>query len=212
MTVAALRGMAAYPVQLEVSSPARFDRLQLLLRLAISIVLGWLGITLGWLSWLLYLGLPLIATIVISARGPEHYMESTTPALWPPLRWLIGFGAYMLLLTDRVPLDEHTGVQVELHVTGRPTPGSALLRLLYSIPSAFVLGFVGLVSWLLWIVAFFAVLFTRRVPQSILAFQTGYLRWQARLLAYHASFVEEYPPFSFGERATTATPASAVSR
>lgn len=210
MTVAALAGMAAYPVQLEVSSPVQYDRVQLLLRLAISIVLGWLGITLGWLSWVLYLVLPLIAGIVVSARGSEVYLETTSTKVWPALRWLLGFGAYMLLLTDRVPLDERTGVQTELHTTGRPTAATALLRLLYSIPSAFVLCFVGIVSWVLWIVAFIAVLVTRTVPPSILAFQTGYLRWQARLLAYHASFIEEYPPFSFGERATT-TPASAVS-
>lgn len=210
MTVAALTGMAAYPVQLEVSSPAQFDRVQLLLRLAISIVLGWLGITLGWLSWVLYLGLPLIAAVVISARGSEIYLESTSTKLWPPLRWLLGFVAYMLLLTDRVPVDERTDVHTELHTTGRPTTATALLRLLYSIPSAFVLCFVGFVSWLLWIVAFIAVLFTRKVPPSILAFQAGYLRWQARLLAYHASFIDEYPPFSFGERETI-TPASAVS-
>jgi hypothetical protein len=48
-------------------------------------------------------------------------------------------------------------------------------------------------------------------PASILSFQTGYLPWSARLLAYHASFVEEYPPFSFGERATS-TPAAMATR
>lgn len=210
MTVAAFQGMSAYPVQLEVSSPAEFDRIQLLLRLAISIVLGWLGITLGWVSWLLYLALPLIAAIVISGRGPESYLQTTSASLWSPLRWLLAFNAYMLILIDRVPLEQRTDLYVELHTTGRPNAGTALLRLLYSIPSAIVLCFVGFASWLLWIVAFIAVLFTRRVPPSILAFQAGYLRWQARLLAYHASFVDEYPPFSFGERPESA-PASAVS-
>ncbi len=73
-----------------------------------------------------------------------------------------------------------------------------------------MLCFVGVVSWVLWLVAFIAALVTRTVPPGILAFQTGYLRWQARLLAYHAWFIEEYPRFSFGER-TTPTPASAVS-
>ena len=40
------------------------------------------------------------------------------------------------------------------------------------------------------------VLFTERIPPSILAFQRGVLRWNARLVAYHASLVEEYPPFA----------------
>ena len=42
-----------------------------------------------------------------------------------------------------------------------------------------------------------AVLFGLSIPRSILAFQRGVLCWQARLVAYHASFVVEYPPWSF---------------
>jgi hypothetical protein len=35
------------------------------------------------------------------------------------------------------------------------------------------------------------------MPRSILAFQRGAQRWQARLVACHASFVVDYPPWSF---------------
>jgi hypothetical protein len=40
------------------------------------------------------------------------------------------------------------------------------------------------------------------VPRSIESFQTGYLRWAGRLAAYHASLVEEYPPFSLSDHKT----------
>jgi hypothetical protein len=53
------------------------------------------------------------------------------------------------------------------------------------------------VSSVLWVVAALAVLFGLSMPRSILAFQRGVLRWQARLVAYHASFVVAYPPWSF---------------
>jgi hypothetical protein len=60
------------------------------------------------------------------------------------------------------------------------------------------------------IVGAVTILIDGHVPSGILAFQRGMLRWQARLLAYHASLIEEYPPFSFedtqhprpGDRAT----------
>lgn len=201
MTNAVLGGMAPYPVQLEVSSPARFDRMQLLVRLAIAIALGWLGITAGWLAWLLFLVLPIIAAIAVSTKGAEYYVQDTANKLWPPLMWLFSFSAYMMLITDEVPIDK-TSLSTELHVTGTPSISSALARIVTSIPSAIVLCLLGFASCVLWVIALGTILFTRQVPASILRFQVGYLRWQARLVAYHASFVEEYPPFSFGDRSS----------
>jgi len=193
--------MQPYPVQLEVSSPPRFERIQLLIRLMIAIGLGWLGVTFDWLWSVLFFALPLIAAGFISARGADFYLEKTTPRLWSALTWLFAFTAYMLFITDRVPLNDEHSVRAELQTTGRPSTGRSLARLVTSIPSALVLCLVCVVSALLCFVAFLSILFAGKVPTSIVEFQTGYLRWQARLVAYHASLVEEYPPFSFGDRA-----------
>src|SRR5262249_54288876 len=106
------------------------------------------------------------------------------------------FSAYMLLLVDRFPAGEPTGVQIQIRPDARPTTGSALLRLITSIPSGFVLAILGCVSSVLFVIGAVMVLIERRIPSSILGFQRGVLRWQARLLAYHASLVDEYPPFS----------------
>ena len=59
---------------------------------------------------------------------------------------------------------------------------------------------VGVLSCVLWVVSLFTIVFSGTVPASIVELQTGYLRWQARLVAYHASLVEEYPPFSLHDR------------
>jgi hypothetical protein len=193
--------MPSYPVQLEVPAPPRYDRMQLLVRLGIAIALGIIGIEGGWLWSVLFVSLPVIAAAVISSRGVDGYLTQTGPRLWTGLSWLLAFTAYMLLITDRISFDDQRA-RIDLHTTGRPTVGSALVRLITSIPSAFVLGLIGCVSCLLWLVALVTILFSARVPASIVEFQTGYLRWQARLLAYHASLVEEYPPFSFGDRAS----------
>jgi hypothetical protein len=202
--------MTPYPVQLEVSSPLRFDRMQLLVRLALGIALGWLGITLGWLWSFAFVVLPVLAAVAISSGGSRYYQDALGPKIWRALSWFLAFSAYLLLVTDRLPTDEQP-IRAELSPTGKPTIGSALLRLILSIPSAIALCFVGFVSCVFWAIGVFTILLSQRVPPSIVEFQTGFLRWQARLLAYHASLVEEYPPFSFGDRDRAPTgPAATV--
>jgi hypothetical protein len=184
--------MNAYPTRVEVHSPENFSRTQLLLRIAIGIVLSWSRITVGWLAWALYFMLPVIAAIAVSARtdGPR-LMQQT----WRVVRWLLAFWAYMFLLVDRLPTDS-ADVKVEVESSGTPTVGSALVRIVTAIPSAFVLGILWAVGWILWIIAAVAVLVAARVPHGILAYQRGVLRWNANLAAYLSSRVSEYPPFA----------------
>ena len=40
------------------------------------------------------------------------------------------------------------------------------------------------------------ILIRKDYPDRLYSFQPGSLRWGARLLAYHASLVDEYPPFA----------------
>jgi len=186
----------SYPVQVEVASPPGYDRVQLALRLVISLALGWIGISAGWIACALYLALPVIAAVVVSTRGPQAYVDGTAPRVWRIVTWLLAFSAYMMLLTDRFPAGEPTGVEVAIRPDGHPTTGSALLRLITSIPSGVALAVLGFVSSVLFVVGAVMILIEQRVPHPILGFQRGALRWQARLLAYHASLVDEYPPFS----------------
>ena len=188
-----------YPVHVEVTSPKHFERVQLLLRVILAIVLGWVGVTAGWLVWMLYGALPLIAAIAISARGSERYMAEVAPRVWRVLAWLLSLSAYMMLLVDRLPIDGDASTRVEIRFTGRPTVRTALMRLLTSVPSGFVLMVLWFVSSVLWLLAAALVLLGAPMPGSLLAFQRGVLRWQARLVAYHASFVDEYPPFAFDD-------------
>lgn len=185
-----------YPVQLEVTSPARFDRVQLALRLVLAIALGWLGVSAGWLGCALFLALPVIAAVVISTRSAQAYLDDTGPKVWRVVSWLLALSAYMLLLTDRFPAGEPTEVQVQIRPDAHPTTSSALLRLITSLPSGFVLALLGCVSSVLFLIGAVMILVEQQVPGWILGFQRGVLRWQARLAGYHASLVDEYPPFS----------------
>lgn len=184
-------------VHLEVRSPPRYDRIQLLLRIAIASALGWLGVTAGWLACLLYIALPVVAAIAISANGPERFQRELAPGLWRVLRWLVQLTAYMMLLVDRFPGGDDDSVHVDVRCTGTPTLGAALARLVTTLPSALVLGLLNAVSGLLWVIGALLILLGGPMPSWLIGFQRGVLRWTVRMLAYHASLVEEYPPFSF---------------
>jgi hypothetical protein len=190
--------MTPYPVIIDVARPDRFERVQLLLRFALVLAIGYIGISLGWLMFALYLALPVVAAVAVSSLGLDRFRGEAAPTLARVLEWIIAFYGYMLLLTDRFPTGAPYGnLEVAIRPAGSPTTGSALLRLITSLPMFAALFVLGFVSWLFWIIAMFAILFSERHPPSLYRFQRGVLRWQGRLLAYHASLVDAYPPFAF---------------
>lgn len=71
-----------------------------------------------------------------------------------------------------------------------------LVKWLLLIPHYIVLTILGLVAGLVWVVAFFAVLFSGRFPAGMRAFVVGVMRWNWRVNAYFYLLRDEYPPFS----------------
>ena len=74
--------------------------------------------------------------------------------------------------------------------------GSALLRILYAIPSLIVLAILTFVGAIVWVTAVVLVLVNEKYPDSLWRFLLGLVRWEACLLAYLASLVDSYPPFA----------------
>jgi hypothetical protein len=119
------------------------------------------------------------------------------------------FYAYMALATDKLQTeDPEEVVKFSVTPTGSPSVGNALLRIILAIPHAIVLGLVGIVFFFVWLIAAVSILLNGTYPAWASDFIRGYLRWNARLLAYMASLVDEYPPFSF-EGDAPAAPAAA---
>jgi uncharacterized protein DUF4389 len=192
----------SYPVTFDVVRPERWSRAQLALRLVLFVVIGMLGFSLGALFLLLYIGLPAFAALSLSNESAEGFLEHDAPAVVKVLRWVMAIYAYFGLLTDRPPtIEPERDVHLEAHPEGHPTVASALLRILYGLPSAIVLSIVMWVAALAWLIAFVLVLVHRRYGRWLFEFQTGVLRWMARLLLYQASLVAPYPPFSLSEAA-----------
>jgi hypothetical protein len=193
-----LMQMTSYPVVFTVARPERFNRMHLLIRMALFAAISAMGTSLGVAFCILYLLLPVLSAAMISQKGPARFHTEDGPWLERALRWVMAFYAYMALLTDKLPGAPPDGpVRFEVHIGGSPTPQSALKRLFSSLPSAIVLAVLSIALWLIWVVSAIMILITEQYPESLYDFQCGVLRWQARLLGFHASLVEEPPPFRF---------------
>ncbi len=70
------------------------------------------------------------------------------------------------------------------------------VRLILALPHLVMLC-VLLLGWLVTtVIAWFAILFTRSYPPSLLTFGIGVMRWALRVEAYLLLLVDEYPPFA----------------
>ncbi len=72
-----------------------------------------------------------------------------------------------------------------------------LVHWLLAIPQMIVLYALGIIQNVIWILAFFAILFTGRMPDSFFGFMAMTHRYQWRVATYIFFMREAYPPFEF---------------
>jgi hypothetical protein len=77
----------------------------------------------------------------------------------------------------------------------RRTRLTVFFRLLLAIPQAIWLAVWGIAAWLAWVVAWFAALFTGRVPAGLHDFLARYARATTHLYAYVLLLADPWPPF-----------------
>ena len=194
--------MTEYPVTFDVvARPEKFQRPHVLIAILVAMVLGVV-------MWIAYVVFPIMAAIWISQKGSEKFLDEDGPKMTGWVRSIVTYYAYVFFLIGRLPSEGvQEQVKFEVQRGGSPSVGSALLRWIYSIPSAIVLGLLGAVSEILWVIAAIMVLVQENYPDGIYNFQRGVVRWEARLLAYHTSLVEQYPPFALDMEAEGTAPA-----
>jgi hypothetical protein len=202
--------VTSYPVQFDVDYPTRsLDRLTTALRIfaaiPILILLGLLSqdaiegsdhhMTTTFASGVGLLFLPIVLMLLFRQKYPRWWFDWNVNLL----RFSNRVTAYLALLDDRYPsTDEEQGVHLNLDYPdarqlNRWLP---LVKWFLAIPHYIVLFFLVIGALVAVIVAWFAILFTGRYPQSLFRFVVGVIRWSNRVNAYAFLLVtDEYPPF-----------------
>jgi len=88
-------------------------------------------------------------------------------------------------------------LQLELDAPDTIARWRPLVHWLLAIPQFIVLYALGIVQSVLWFLAFFAILFTGRMPESFFGFMAMTHRYQWRVATYALFMRESYPPFEF---------------
>jgi hypothetical protein len=88
-------------------------------------------------------------------------------------------------------------LQLDLEAPDTIARWRPLVHWLLAIPQWIVLYALGLVEGVVWILSFFAILFTGRMPESFFGLITLTHRYQWRVMTYAFFMRESYPPFEF---------------
>jgi hypothetical protein len=182
-------------VSLSEAPPTAYERSQVVLRGALVVALCVLGAPIAWGFGALYLLLPLVAAVAISGRGSAGYLAVEGRRVRTVICWWTAFVAYLLFLSDRFPLEraQVASVRVAISSGANATVGTALQRLVVSLPVLLVLIPLWWVAGVLALVASVAVLVGGWVPRPLLRYFSFVTLLQARLLAYHALLTPRHP-------------------
>jgi hypothetical protein len=186
---------AAYPVRFDVEYPEELSRwlifVKWLLAIPHFIILWALGIAAGVMGFIAFFA------ILFSKRYPRGLFDFVVNVN----RWSANVDAYTSFLRDEYPpFSWEPGQYAVTYEVDYPEELSRWLPLvkwwLLAIPHYIVLFFLGIAAFVVWVIAFFAILFTKRFPRGLFDFIVGFRRWEYRVNAYVYLMRDEYPPFS----------------
>jgi hypothetical protein len=184
----------AYPLVFDVEYPERLSRLLIfvkwLLALPHWIILYGLGVLVGAITFVAWFA------ILFTGRYPRELFDLVVKS-W---RWQANVAAYVGLMRDEYPPfsweEGRYPVRFQVEYPERLSRLLIFVKWLLALPHYIVLFFLGLVAYLAWIVAWWAILITGRFPRALFDFLVGLGRWNWRVQAYTNLLRDEYPPFS----------------
>lgn len=190
---------SAYPVQLDLDAPLEVARWRPLVAWILGIphliVLYVLQIVLEVLALVSWFAILFTGNI---PRGLFDFMATIFRYQWRVYSY-IGFMRESYPPFDFTPSAVDPGNDPARYSIEYPERLSRLLifvKWLLIIPHIFVLMFVLLGAILVYIAAWFVVLFTGRWPEGMRNFLIGANRWSMRVSAYFFLMTDVYPPFS----------------
>jgi len=140
--------------------------------------------------------LPLVLTILFRKKYPKWWYDWNLAIT----RFSYRVTSYFLLLRDEYPaIEEEQAIHLELTYPDAAKLGRGwpLIKWFLAIPHIIVLFFLGIAAFVVWVIAWFAILFTARYPKSLFDFTIGVMRWGLRVDAYAILLItDKYPAFS----------------
>ena len=129
-------------------------------------------------------------------RGAFDYLVGT-------FRWAYRVIAYFHLMTDAYPPfsladDADYPLRLNIDYPEHISNWRPLVHWLLAIPYLFIAGVLYWLTGVLTIVAFFTVLFTKRIPRDVFELMVPGMRWNLRGNAYACFMTERYPLFVWG--------------
>ncbi|MDX6234828.1 MAG: hypothetical protein QOH68_3949 [Nocardioidaceae bacterium] len=163
--------------------------------LIIAYVLNFVAEVLAFVAWILG---------VFTGKVPEGILG----VIAMTLRYSTRASVYALFLKEEYPpftfattlADPGDDPRVRVDF-GSETEGrnrlTIFFRILLAIPHIIVISLISFLAIFVYVIAWFAVLFTGKWPVGLRTFVIGLTRWTTRLNAYMYLLTDEYPPFSF---------------
>jgi hypothetical protein len=182
----------AYPVTFDVEYPERLSRWKIFLKWLLAFPHL---IIIYAISGAMYIPAAAFLTILFRKKYPRWWFDFFVNLL----RYLYRINVYLLLLRDDYPaLDEEQAVHLEVEYPNDLNRWLPLVKWLLALPHLIVLMILGIVYFIVLIIAWFAILITARYPRPLFAYSVGMHRWSLRVSAYaFYLFTDRYPPFSF---------------
>jgi hypothetical protein len=184
----------SYPVAYDIQYPGELSRWLIFVKWLLAIPHFLILYALS-IAWYVVTFIAFFA-ILFTKRYPEELFKFVTGVL----RWQANVGAYTgLLRDDYPPFSWEPGrypVQLEIEYPQELSRGLIFVKWLLAIPHLLLLLLLSIVEFFIYIIAFFAILFTKQFPEPLFRFVVGANRWSARVGAYVFLMTDQYPPFS----------------
>ena len=214
-------GGSDYPVQLSIDYQESSNRLSVLLRIIliipIALVISAVGGASAWFTGnvdvdeqITTYGIPFIAggwlilgpllMILFRKKYPKWWFDWNLALA----RFTARIEAFLLLLRDEYPsTDEEQAVHLNIEYPNAENDLNRFLPIikwLLAIPHYIVLTILGILAFVVTILAWLLILILGRYPQGMFEFVVGVLRWEYRVGAYAFLLTtDRYPPFSLSE-------------
>ena len=195
MEATAPAGVPGYPLRFDVEYPEQLSRWLIFVKWLLAVphflILYALSAVANVITFIAFFA------ILFTGRYPRGLFDFVVNIY----RWQENVFAYYGLFRDEYPpFSWEAGkypVTFEVDYPENLSRWMIFVKWLLVIPHIIVLLFLYIIALVVWVIVWFAILFTGRFPRGLFDFLVGVNRWSLRVNAYAALLMrDDYPPFS----------------